>query len=160
MSTKIIDGGMISITFENCECIRIMDRAIERMYFDTDGERYEYDNETSKLRIRKILKNFYIKLNLREESYFFHTHNRTKPTFKEEGSSCIDRLRYCDDITCIEINGESFYVPFAEEKVIYDKELPIPCYKNKLQKNEEGKNSYGHNILTISINLNYIKKTT
>lgn len=152
MSTKIIDGGMISITFENCECIRIMERAIERMYFDVGCERYEYDNETGKLRIRKILKNFYIKLNLREESYFFHTHNRTKPTFKEEGSSCIDRLRYCDDITSIEINGESFFVPFDEEKVIYDKELPIPCYKNKLQKNEEGKNSYGHNILTISIN--------
>ena len=152
MSTKIIDGGMISITFENCECIRIMDRAIERMCFDTDGERYEYDNETGKLRIRKILKNFYIKLNLRDEGYFFHIYNRSKVTFKEEGSLCIDRLRYCDDITCIEINGESFYVPFDAETVIYDKELPIPCYKNKLQKNEEGKNSYGHNILTISIN--------
>ena len=152
MSIKVIDEGMISIIFENCESIRIMEDAIERMYFETDGERYEYDNETNKLRIRKLLKNFYIKLNLREESYFFHTHNRTKPTFKEEGSLCIDRLRYCDDITSIEINGESFFVPFDEEKVIYDKELHIPCYKNKLQKNEEGKNSYGHNILTISIN--------
>lgn len=154
MSTKIIDGGMISITFENCECIRVMDRAIERMYFETDGERYEYDNETGKLRIRKILKNFYIKFNLRDEGYFFHIYNRSKVTFKEEGSLCIDRLRYCDDITCIEINGESFYVPFDAETVIYDKELPVPCYKNKLQKNEEGKNSYGHNILTISINSN------
>ena len=152
MSIKVIDGGMITIIFENCESIRIMEDAIERMYFETDGERYEYDNETSKLRIRKILKNFYIKLNLREESYFFHTYNRSKPTFKEEGSSCIDRLRYCDDITSIEINGENFYVPFDAEKVIYDKEIPIPCYKNKLQKNEESKNSYGHNILTISIN--------
>ena len=37
MSTKIIDGGMISITFENCECIRIMEDAIERMYFETPG---------------------------------------------------------------------------------------------------------------------------
>lgn len=152
MSIKVIDGGMITIIFENCESIRIMEDAIERMYFETDGERYEYDNETSKLRIRKILKNFYIKLNLREESYFFHTYNRSKPTFKEEGSSCIDRLRYCDDITSIEINGENFYVPFDAEKVIYDKEIPIPCYKNKLQKNEESKNSYGYNILTISIN--------
>lgn len=151
MSIKVIDGGMINIVFENCESIRLMEDAIERMYFETDGERYEYDNETGKLRIRKILKNFYIKLNLREESHFFHIHNRSKPTFKEEGSSCIDRLRYCDDITSIELNGESFYVPFDAEKVIYDKELPIPCYKNKLQKNEESKNSYGHNILTISI---------
>ena len=152
MSIKVIDGGMITIIFENCESIRIMEDAIERMYFETDGERYEYDNETNKLRIRKLLKNFYIKLNLREESYFFHTYNRSKPTFKEEGSSCIDRLRYCDDITSIEINGENFYIPFDAEKVIYDKEIPIPCYKNKLQKNEESKNSYGHNILTISIN--------
>jgi len=152
MRVKIIDGGMINIIFENCECIRIMEEAIEHMCFETDGERYEYDNETGKLRIRKILKNFYIKLNLRKEDYFFHIHDRTKPTFKEEGSSCIDRLRYCDDITSIEINGESFFVPFDAEKVIYDKEMPIPCYKNKLQKNEESKNSYGHNILAISIN--------
>ena len=156
MSIKVIDGGMITIIFENCESIRIMEDAIERMYFETDGERYEYDNETNKLRIRKLLKNFYIKLNLREESYFFHTYNRSKPTFKEEGSSCIDRLRYCDDITSIEINGENFYIPFDAEKVIYDKEIPIPCYKNKLQKNEESKNSYGHNILTISINSKYL----
>lgn len=146
-----ISGGMISIVFENCECIRIMEEAIERMSFDVDSERYEYDNDTGKFRIRKLLKNFYIRLNLREEDNFFRMLNRSKLTFKEEGSSCIDRLRYCDDITSIEVNGESFFVPFDAEKVIYDKELPIPCYKNKLQKNEESKNSYGHNVLTISI---------
>ena len=146
-----ISGSMISIVFENCECIRIMENAIERMSFDVDGEHYEYDNDIGKLRIRKLLKNFYIRLNLREEENFFRTLNRNKLTFKEEGSSCIDRLRYCDDITSIEVNGESFFVPFDAEKVIYDNELPIPCYKNKLQKNEESKNSYGHNVLTISI---------
>ena len=151
MCNDNISGGMISIVFENCECIRMMENAIERMYFDIDKERYEYDNDTGKLRIRKLLKNFYIRLNLREEDNFFRTRNRSKLTFKEEGSSCIDRLRYCDDITSIEFNGESFFVPFDAEKVIYDKELPIPCYKNKLQNNEESKNSYGHNILTISI---------
>ena len=100
---------------------------------------------------KKELSKLYLMLNLRDKENFFHMFDTAKKTFSDEGSKCIDRLRFSDDITSIKINGIDYHVPWDSEKVIYDKELPISCYKNKLQKNTESKNSYGHDILTIEI---------
>ena len=146
-----VNNHIIEIIFENCESITIKDSAIEHLRMKTDSETYEIDGRNKIFYEKKELSSFYLMLNLRDKVNFFHMFDTTKKTFSEEGSKCIDRLRFSDDITSIKINGINYLVPWDAEKVIYDKELPIPCYKNKLQKNTESKNSYGHDILTIEI---------
>lgn len=149
--SEYVNNHIIEIIFENCESITIKDSAIEHLRMKTDGESYELDGVSKTFTEKKELSKLYLMLNLRDKENFFHMFDTTKKTFSDEGSKCIDRLRFSDDITSIKINGIDYHVPWDSEKVIYDKELPIPCYKNKLQKNTESKNSYGHDILTIEI---------
>lgn len=151
MEYNKINNNEIEFVFENCECIHISTNAIKSIWMETKGERYEYDRHGI-LYKTKLVKSFCIEIYLKNELNFYHKPNQSdKTTFKEEGSAARDRLRYCDDICRLYINGEHFSMPWNPEKVIYDKDLPIPCYKNKWQENKEETLPDGTQVLTIKI---------
>lgn len=142
----------IEFVFENCESIHIDMWAIKQLYFTTNGERYSWDEQHKTMMTSKEIDEFKIVLDVRDTQNFHHTHRLIKKEkISEDGSQCIDRLRYCDDITHLYINGECFHMPWEREEVIFDQKLPIPCYKNKLQQNSEKDDEFGHREVTITI---------
>lgn len=149
----------IEIVMENCESIKVDMWAIKTLRFDTICDRYEWDESHKDFLHSTIIDNVKMVFDIREWKRFHHTPRLIDTTtLKEDGEKCIDRLRYCDDITHIYINGKSFGIPWNQVEAGRDKDLDIPWYKNAWQKNTESTNSIdGHPLLTIEISRNFKK---
>lgn len=145
----------IEIVMENCEGIRVDMWAIKTLSFDTFSDRYEWDENHKDFLHLTIIDNVKMVFDIRDWKNFHHNPRLIdSATLKEDGEKCIDRLRYCDDITHIHINGKSFSIPWHHEEAGRDS-FDIPWYKNALQKNTESTNSIdGHPLLTIEIRRN------
>lgn len=142
----------IEIVMENCEGIRVDMWAIKTLRFDTFCDRYVWDETNKDFMRSTIIDNVKMVFDIRDWKHFHHPTQRIdSATLKEDGEKCIDRLRYCDDITHIYINGKSFGIPWHQEEAGRDS-FDIPWYKNAWQKNTESTNSIdGHPLLTIEI---------
>lgn len=151
MNTIELYNQEIKIVFDNCETVLVDMWAIEALRFNTRGERYCWDRDHKNLLKSIELLDLYLSVNICETKYFHHTNRLIeKERVKDDGSQCIDRLRYCDDITYIYINSICYHVPWGFAPITSDIGS-VTCYKNSYQKNTESKNSSGHNILTIEI---------
>lgn len=148
-----LNGQSVEIVMENCETIIVDMWAIKTLRFDTICDRYVWDENHKDFLRSTIIDNVKMTFDIREWKHFHHTPRLIdSATLKEDGEKCIDRLRYCDDITHIYINGKSFGIPWKQEEAGRDKDLNIPWYKNAWQKNTESTNSIdGHQLLTIEI---------
>lgn len=142
----------IEILMENCESIKVDMWAIKTLRFDTICDRYTWDESHKDFLHSTIIDNVKMVFDIREWKHFHHAPRLIdSATLKEDGEKCIDRLRYCDDITHIYINGKSFSIPWHNEEAGRDS-FDIPWYKNAWQKNTESTNSIdGHPLLTIEI---------
>lgn len=161
MNHITLDTQEIEFVFENCECIYIDEWAIKKLYFTTKGERYVWDEHSKSLMKSIEIDDFSITVDINDTKYFHHANRLIeKEQVKDDGSQCIDRLRYCDDITHLYINGICYHMPYDAVPVVYDKELPVPCYKNKNQVNNESVTLPGnHRMLTIKMKQGDTPKT-
>ena len=57
-----------------------------------------------------------------------------------DGEDCVNRLKYCDDLTSVYINGVDFHIPWK----------PGSKFSNEFQKNEI-KQSNARELLSITI---------
>ena len=139
---KFQQFNFINLVFENCESICIDTQAIIQMRFKESGRRYTF--ERSELYYVTDLKKFYIKLDLSNSEWYWHMagqkhFNTAKMNLMDDGLDCINRLKECNDITHLYINGVGFAVPWK----------PGTQYSNGYQSNTEPQ----YDKLTINIEI-------
>ena len=149
-----VPAQYIELVFENCDCIHVDVWALKSLQMDTDGDRYEWDEQKKEILKSTSLKNIYMEFNTENPRHFYHTPRAILPSkpVGDDGLECINRLKTSDDLTHVYINGHVFIVPWKPES--YDTTLcgsTITCYRNALQKNSVVTNTSGEKFLSISI---------
>lgn len=140
---KFQQFNTIDFVFQNCEHICIDTRAIGHMRFKEDGKRYTF--ERFELYYVTDLKRFYIELDLSNPEWYWHlpgqkNFNDDLAKNITDGEDCVNRLKYCDDLTSVCINGVEFHIPWKIGS----------RFSNDYQKNEI-KQSNGRDLLNITI---------
>lgn len=148
MNQVIVNDDRVELVFENCECMTVSLHAIESLRLTTRGERFVYEKPWREMLQCKEVDNFEITINLNDKSCFYHstptqmlTHAMTESVLTDR-NNCVERLKTCNDITHIYINGVSYQMPWS-----IDEGKP---YTNLLQTTKEEVIN-GRTLLTITI---------
>ena len=148
MNSFIVQDDTLELVFENCECINVSIGAIESMYMTTRGKRFAFDKLSKTMMQCEEVESFEIKLNLYDKSYFNHstpgqmlTHALTESVLTDR-NLCIERLKTCNDITHVYINGVCYQMPWLTKE---DKP-----FTNELQTNKE-EYTDGKHFITFTI---------
>lgn len=148
MNQIVAENNSVELVFENCECITISLRAVESLCMITRGERYVYTKPWREMMHCKEVDNFEIIIDLNDKSCFYHstpmqtlTHAMTESVLTDR-NNCVERLKTCNDITHIYINGICYQMPWSTDE-------DEPCVNLFQTINEEVVN--GKTLLTISI---------
>lgn len=112
---KFQQFNTIDFVFQNCEHICIDTRAINHMCFKEDGKRYSFEH--FELYYVTDLKRFYIELDLSNPEWYWHLpgqKNLNDDLSKNitDGEDCVNRLKCCDDLSSVYINGVDFHIPW------------------------------------------------
>ncbi len=155
MNSFKLNDHQLEFVFENCETIFIDDSAIKFMYFTTKGESFSwYAREHEMLKSIEI-EEFEITLDITDKKCFHHPYSTMltwggTDSIITDGQKCLERLKICNDITHLYINGTCYHMPWYYGKT-EDKDLKLPIYSNNWQENSEVTNSNGEHTLNIKI---------
>lgn len=122
MNRVEINDNEIELVFENCECIKVSLAALESLRMTTRGERIVYEKRFGALFTAVEVDTIELKLKLKDKLDYRHgstgqitAFGMTESIFTD-GEKCMERIRTCNDLTHIYINGKCYQMPWDVEQ--------------------------------------------
>lgn len=122
MNRVEINDNEIELVFENCECIKVSLAALESLRITTRGEHTVYEKHFGALFTSVEVDTIELKLKLKDKLDFRHgstgqivSFGMTESIFND-GEKRMERIRTCNDLTHIYINGKCYQMPWDVEQ--------------------------------------------